>query len=60
MTCNPLEDKGPCARIPLSSTIVGCVILLRIPHGAAHKAPLLVGYYIVSGLVYLCWVVFDC
>ncbi|CAG8980775.1 hypothetical protein HYALB_00012875 [Hymenoscyphus albidus] len=28
--------------------IVGCVVLLCIPHEPAHKGPLLVGYYLIS------------
>lgn len=40
--------KGPVLALLCLPPIAGCVMLLRIPHDDAHKAPLLVGYYIVS------------
>ncbi|KAJ5084462.1 hypothetical protein NUU61_009041 [Penicillium alfredii] len=43
-----LKMKGPVLVLLCLPPIAGCVMLLRIAHDAAHKAPLLVGYYIIS------------
>lgn len=43
-----LKMKGPVIVLLCLPSIAGCVMLLRIPHDAAHKGPLLAGYYIVS------------
>lgn len=43
------KRKAPALILLCIPLIVGCVILLCIPHEKAHKAPLLVGYYLVSG-----------
>jgi hypothetical protein len=40
--------KGPVLALLCLPPIAGCVMLLRITHDAAHKGPLLAGYYIVS------------
>ncbi|KAJ5679072.1 hypothetical protein N7462_007316 [Penicillium macrosclerotiorum] len=40
--------KGPVLALLCLPPIAGCVMLLRIAHDDAHKAPLLVGYYIIS------------
>jgi hypothetical protein len=42
--------KGPVLALLCLPPIAGCVMLLKIPHEASHKGPLLVGYYIVSGI----------
>lgn len=42
--------KGPVLALLCLPPIAGCIMLLKIPHDASHKAPLLVGYYIVSGI----------
>jgi hypothetical protein len=41
--------KGPVVALLCLPPIAGCVMLLQITHDAAHKGPLLAGYYIVSG-----------
>lgn len=43
-----LKMKGPVIVLLCLPSIAGCVMLLRIAHDVAHKAPLLAGYYIVS------------
>lgn len=42
-----LKMKGPVIVLLCLPSIAGCVMLLRIAHDAAHKGPLLAGYYIV-------------
>lgn len=42
------KKKGPVLALLCLPPIAGCVMLLRITHDAAHKGPLLAGYYIVS------------
>ena len=42
-----LRIKGPVIVLLCLPSIAGCVMLLRITHDAAHKGPLLAGYYIV-------------
>lgn len=43
-----LKIKGPVIVLLCLPSIAGCVMLLRIAHDAAHKGPLLAGYYIIS------------
>ncbi|KAI1500410.1 major facilitator superfamily domain-containing protein [Biscogniauxia marginata] len=43
-----LKKKGPVIALLCIPPIVGCVVLMVLPHEASHKAPLLVGYYLVS------------
>ncbi|KAI0593487.1 major facilitator superfamily transporter [Biscogniauxia sp. FL1348] len=43
-----IKKKGPVIALLCIPPIVGCVILMVLPHQASHKAPLLVGYYLVS------------
>ena len=45
-----LKMKGPVLVLLCLPPIAGCVMLLRVPHDDLHKAPLLVGYYLVSAL----------
>lgn len=45
--------KGPVLALLCLPPIAGCCMLLNIPHDDAHKGPLLVGYYIVSGRILL-------
>jgi hypothetical protein len=40
--------KGPVIVGLCIPPIVGCVMLLALPHDASHKAALLVGYYLIS------------
>ncbi|KAJ5218959.1 uncharacterized protein N7498_001058 [Penicillium cinerascens] len=40
--------KGPVLALLCLPPIAGCIMLLKIPHDASHKAPLLIGYYIIS------------
>ncbi|KAJ6079796.1 hypothetical protein N7467_009549 [Penicillium canescens] len=40
--------KGPVVALLCLPPIAGCVMLLQITHDAAHKGPLLAGYYIIS------------
>ncbi|KAJ5294783.1 hypothetical protein N7508_009604 [Penicillium antarcticum] len=40
--------KGPVLALLCLPPIAGCVMLLQITHDAAHKGPLLAGYYIIS------------
>ncbi|KAH8657180.1 MFS transporter [Tricladium varicosporioides] len=42
------KRKGPVLALLCIPPIIGCVILLCIPHAKAHKGPLLVGYYLIS------------
>jgi hypothetical protein len=42
------KTKGAIIGLLCLPAIVGCVMLLEIPRGDAHKGPLLAGYYIVS------------
>ncbi|KAJ5364272.1 uncharacterized protein N7496_009985 [Penicillium cataractarum] len=42
------KKKGPVLALLCIPPIAGCVMLLRITHDAAHKGPLLAGYYIIS------------
>ncbi|CAG8951359.1 hypothetical protein HYFRA_00007270 [Hymenoscyphus fraxineus] len=42
------KRKAPALIALCIPPIVGCVVLLCIPHEAAHKGPLLVGYYLIS------------
>lgn len=42
--------KGPVLMLLSVPPIIGCVMLLIIAHDAAHRGPLLVGYYLVSPL----------
>ncbi|KAJ5585137.1 uncharacterized protein N7459_004937 [Penicillium hispanicum] len=42
------KKKGPVLALLCLPPIAGCVVLLKIPHDASHKGPLLVGYYIIS------------
>lgn len=44
--------KGPVLMLLSVPPIIGCVMLLIIAHDAAHRGPLLVGYYLVSLLHY--------
>ncbi|KAI1633780.1 major facilitator superfamily transporter [Biscogniauxia mediterranea] len=43
-----IKKKGPVIALLCIPPIIGCVILMVLPHQASHKAPLLVGYYLVS------------
>jgi hypothetical protein len=43
-----IKMKGPVIAGLCVPAIVGCIILMVLPHDAAHRAPLLVGYYILS------------
>ncbi|KAL1988166.1 hypothetical protein VTN96DRAFT_696 [Rasamsonia emersonii] len=40
--------KGPVLMLLSVPPIIGCVMLLIIAHDAAHRGPLLVGYYLIS------------
>ena len=42
-----LKMKGPVLILLCLPSIAGCVMLLRIARDAAHRGPLLAGYYIV-------------
>ncbi|KAJ5477111.1 hypothetical protein N7539_007255 [Penicillium diatomitis] len=42
------KRKGPVLALLCLPPIAGCVMLLQIAHDAAHRGPLLVGYYLVS------------
>ena len=42
------KTKGGVIALLCLPAIAGCVMLLEIPRGGAHKGPLLAGYYIVS------------
>lgn len=42
------KTKGGVIALLCLPAIAGCVMLLEIPRGDAHKGPLLAGYYIVS------------
>lgn len=43
--------KSPVLMFLSIPPIIGCVMLLVLSHDAAHKGPLLVGYYLVSILL---------
>ncbi len=43
-----LRKKGPVIALLCLPPIAGCVVLMAIPHVPQHKAPLLVGYYLIS------------
>jgi hypothetical protein len=43
-----IKLKGPVIALLCLPPIAGCIVLLILPHQASHKAPLLVGYYIIS------------
>lgn len=43
-----IKRKGPVIALLCLPPIVGCVMLMVIPHEATHKAPLLFGYYLIS------------
>ena len=43
-----IRMKGPVIAGLCVPPIIGCVILLSLQHTAANKAPLLVGYYLIS------------
>lgn len=43
-----IKMKGPVIALLCIPSIIGCIILMVLPHEASHKAPLLVGYYILS------------
>jgi hypothetical protein len=43
-----IKMKGPVIALLCLPAIAGCVVLIVLPHEASHKAPLLVGYYILS------------
>ncbi|KAL4981743.1 major facilitator superfamily domain-containing protein [Aspergillus falconensis] len=42
------KSKGAVIALLCLPAIAGCVMLLEIPRGDAHKGPLLAGYYIIS------------
>ncbi|KAL4995953.1 major facilitator superfamily domain-containing protein [Aspergillus recurvatus] len=42
------KTKGAVIALLCLPAIAGCVMLLEIPRGDAHKGPLLAGYYIIS------------
>ncbi|KAL2822408.1 major facilitator superfamily domain-containing protein [Aspergillus granulosus] len=42
------NTKGGVVALLCLPAIAGCVMLLQIPRGDAHKGPLLAGYYIIS------------
>jgi hypothetical protein len=42
------KTKGGVVALLCLPAIAGCVMLLELPRGDAHKGPLLAGYYIVS------------
>lgn len=44
------KKKGPVLALLCLPPIAGCVMLLHITHDAAHRGPLLAGYYLVSDL----------
>jgi hypothetical protein len=43
-----LKKKGPAIALLCLPPIAGCVMLLVFPHESTYKAPLLVGYYLIS------------
>ena len=43
-----IKRKGPVIALLCIPPIVGCILLIVLPHEASHKAPLLVGYYLIS------------
>jgi hypothetical protein len=43
-----LHKKGPVIALLCIPPIIGCAVLMAIPHEASHKAPLLAGYYLIS------------
>jgi hypothetical protein len=43
-----LKKKGPVIALLCIPPIIGCVILMSVSHTPDHKAPLLVGYYLIS------------
>jgi len=43
-----LKKKGPVIALLCVPPIVGCVVLMVLPHTADHKAGLLIGYYLIS------------
>ncbi|KAK8100876.1 MFS general substrate transporter, partial [Apiospora kogelbergensis] len=43
-----LKMKGPVIALLCIPPVIGCVMLLIIPHEASRQAPLLVGYYLIS------------
>ncbi|KAK8038098.1 hypothetical protein PG994_014865 [Apiospora phragmitis] len=42
------KRKGPVIALLCLPPVVGCVMLLVLPHEASKQAPLLVGYYLIS------------
>lgn len=42
------QKKGPVIAGLCIPPIIGCVMLMVLPHDNSHKAPLLVGYYLIS------------
>lgn len=42
------KKKGPVLLLLSIPPIIGCAVLLGVPHDDGHKAALLVGYYLVS------------
>lgn len=43
-----IKMKGPVIALLCLPAIAGCIVLIVLPHEGSHKAPLLVGYYILS------------
>jgi hypothetical protein len=48
MISQRIKQKGPIIAALCIPPIIGCVMLMVISHDADHKAPLLVGYYMIS------------
>lgn len=46
------KKKGPALALLCIPPIVGTVMLLCLDHTIANRGPLLVGYYLVSGIFY--------
>lgn len=43
-----IKMKGPVIALLCLPPIAGCVMLMVLPRDASHRAPLLVGYYLIS------------
>lgn len=43
-----IKRKGPVIALLCVPPIIGCVMLMVLPHAGGQKAPLLVGYYLIS------------
>ena len=43
-----IKKKGPVIALLCIPPIIGCVVLMVLPHAPEHKAGLLVGYYLIS------------